>query len=139
MAVLEATVERLTGELDAVASRLAALEARVGEGVVAVVPISAAVASPSPAPAESAPEIALEIPAELAIPDRHTLLRFVTLGGRSLMVLGGAYLLRAHDRCRHPHAGGRGGPGPALRRSLAVAEPTAQASPVCPAAPRSTA
>lgn len=95
MAVLEATVERLTAELDAVASRLAALEARVGEGVVAVVPISAAVASPSPAPAESAPEIALEIPAELAIPDRHTLLRFVTLGGRSLMVLGGAYLLRA--------------------------------------------
>ncbi len=89
MAVLEAAVERLTGELDKVTSRLAALEARVGEGLSAS-PM-ASPASPNPPDAETL----AEIPPELAIPDRHTLLRFVTLGGRSLMALGGAYLLRA--------------------------------------------
>ena len=107
MAVLEAAVERLTGELGAVAQRLSALEARVAEGapqaalsaspeaVAAILsqPPSAPTAAIAPPP--PAQEIEQDIPLELAIPDRHTLLRFVTLGGRSLMVLGGAYLLRA--------------------------------------------
>ncbi len=104
MAVLEASVERLTGELGAVASRLAALEARVAGSAppavlsappeaLAAIPSQLPLASLAPSPA--AQEIEQDIPVELAIPDRHTLLRFVTLGGRSLMVLGGAYLLRA--------------------------------------------
>ena len=102
MAVLEATVERLTGELDAVASRLAALEARVEARVgdrpatPDLVPLSAAaVADLGENTSKFSPDIPPAIPPELAIPDRHTVLRFVTLGGRSLMVLGGAYLLRA--------------------------------------------
>ena len=98
IAVLEATVERLTGELDSVAARLLALEAQVGgrsQSVLAAEmpqPAPSAALAPMPSPAQ---EIEQEIPLELAIPDRHTLLRFVTLGGRSLMVLSGAYLLRA--------------------------------------------
>ncbi len=113
MAVLEATVERLTGELDAVSARLAALEAQVGERSLSVQAAEMSPAAPaaSLAPAPPQPptlptppippapqpeqEFEQEIPLELAIPDRPTLLRFITLGGRSLMVLGGAYLLRA--------------------------------------------
>ena len=106
IAVLEATVERLTCELDSVASRLAALEARVAgpapqavlsapPEALAALPSQLPLASLAPLASPPAPEIELDIPLELAIPDRHTLLRFVTLGGRSLMVLGGAYLLRA--------------------------------------------
>ncbi len=114
IAVLEATVERLTGDLDSLTSRLAALEAQVAghspsmpsypqtaaasivapDALASVAPM-APMAPMSPLPLLPIQEIGQEIPLELAIPDRHTLLRFVTLGGRSLMVLGGAYLLRA--------------------------------------------
>jgi hypothetical protein len=95
MAVLEAAVDRLAGELDRVTSRLAALESQVGEGSAAVVSTPASGLQAPGTLAIRLAEPAMEIPPELAIPDRHTLLRFVTLGGRSLMVLGGAYLLRA--------------------------------------------
>ena len=135
MAVLEATVERLTGELDSVTSRLTALEARVAghpqwtQTAAAAVQVqsrplgdatsmpamdSAAATGVLPPPAQ---ETEQEIPLELAIPDRHTLLRFVTLGGRSLMVLGGAYLLRAMTATG---AGDRGSLSPALGVGLGL-------------------
>ncbi|MEO8196642.1 MAG: hypothetical protein ABI689_07965 [Thermoanaerobaculia bacterium] len=101
IAVLEATVAGLTGELKSVAGRLAVLEARFAERPLAaptIPPDAAFSAAAEPAAASSALPTGIDataIPPGLAIPDRHTLLRFVTLGGRSLMVLGGAYLLRA--------------------------------------------
>ncbi|MBP7483601.1 MAG: hypothetical protein KA788_13790 [Lacunisphaera sp.] len=94
MAVLEAAVERLTADLGTAVSRLSALEARVGESASLAAPAIPTAATLNP-PIPPMVESVAEIPPELAIPDRHTLLRFVTLGGRSLMVLGGAYLLRA--------------------------------------------
>ena len=104
MAALEAAVERLTGELDAVAYRLAAIEDRFAgrpERLQATLSVAAPVPSPLPQLAEPAPvpplppESTDDAPMELVLPDRHVVLRFVTLGGRSLMALGGAYLLRA--------------------------------------------
>lgn len=82
IALLEATVEKLTGELGSLAERLSALEAEVDERPRPALPVTS----------EAPPELALP---ELAIPDRPTFLRLVTLAGRSLMALGGAYLLRA--------------------------------------------